>query len=153
MFLLQSATLHDTAAAESGTSGAIKYTMTKEHPVLRYLPTKWAEFIGDNLWEELRLPGGLKQQGQWNVQGLNFILSNCLASPILKVFGAIEWESEMCKGKPKARCFPFKSHQFNGKIVQVNFQSCYYTFNVIFQLSKFDFNFQSYFLTFKVLYF
>lgn len=124
MFLLQSPTLHEVQPAHSGGSGAgasgvAAYKWIQEHSVLRYLPSKWAEFIGDNYAEELRLPiRDLQERDVWTVSGLNYILTNVLVGDLL-VFGAIEHESELFAGTSRIKCYPFKSSMHHGKNPQV----------------------------------
>lgn len=114
MFLLQSSSLHSSNAVEGGSH----YKFRSEHPVLQYLPTKWAEFIGDNYAEELGLQvSDLKQGDKWTVAGLNHILQHLVGD--LKVFGAIEMESDICVGRPQIRCYPFKSHTYHNANRQV----------------------------------
>ena len=40
----------------------------------------------------------------------------------LRTFGAIQWESDLFNGRPKARCYPFDlpKHRFRGKTLLVN---------------------------------
>ena len=125
MFLLQSATLHDVPDAElrdseGSSSGIVQYMFIREHPILRFLPSKWAEFIGDNYADELRLPvAELQDRNLWTVAGLNYILTHVLVGELL-VFGAIEHESELFEGTPRIKCYPFSSHKHHGKNPQVN---------------------------------
>lgn len=124
LFLLQSPVLHDSTTADSSGAGSngndsAAYRYAQEHPILRFLPTKLGEFIGDNYGEELNLPlAQLKERNLWTVSGLNYILTNVLVGDLL-VFGAIEHESELFEGHPRIKCYPFKSYKHHGKNPQV----------------------------------
>jgi hypothetical protein len=74
------------------------------HSVLRWLPTKLAKCIGDNLQDELRLHDKADQRAEHVVDGA------------LATFGCVEWESELCRGVMRARCYPFDipKHCFHG---------------------------------------
>jgi hypothetical protein len=118
MFLLQSSTLP--ADAGGAGAGVAAYRFIEENPTLRYFPSKWAEFVGDNLAEELNLPiEELKDREMWTVAGLNFILTTLVGE--LFVFGAIEHESELFEGTPKIKCYPFQSNKHHGKNPQVSY--------------------------------
>ena len=118
MFLLQSRTLTDSSTGETST-----YPPLNKLPLLKYLPTKLAEFIGNNFRDELKLPSTIPRlHNQWTVNELNFILLNCLVKEErdgthLRTFGAIEWESELREGTPRAKCYTLK--EIYGKNVQV----------------------------------
>jgi hypothetical protein len=117
LFLLQSAHLYDVGSIPPD---KIQYEFSRAHPVLRYLPSKLAEYIGENFKDELSIPDSYKNRGQWTVQGLNMILSDYVVAEKgkhLKTFGTLEWESELCEGRPKARCFCLT--KFRNKVVQV----------------------------------
>ena len=47
----------------------------------------------------------------------------------LRMFGTIQWEWELYRGRPKARCNPFNldGHQFWGENPQVLIRACYMT--------------------------
>lgn len=101
----------------------IAYPYRTVHPILRWLPTKLAEWIGDNYGNALGIPARTHPDG-WQVGELNNILENNLVPGTnghLRTFGAIQWESELFNGRPKARCYPFNlpKHRFRGKTVQV----------------------------------
>jgi hypothetical protein len=51
----------------------LEYAYSKYHPVLQYLPTKLAEWIGENMQEELGFPDR-EDQHKWSVSELNNIL-------------------------------------------------------------------------------
>ncbi len=48
----------------------------KSHPILRWLPTKLAAWIGENFGQELRIPP--KSDAEWTAGELNAILENNL---------------------------------------------------------------------------
>ena len=93
----------------------VTYPYRTAHPVLRWLPTKLAEWIGSNMAEELQIP---EKQGElWTAAELNAIITgNLVGVPQghLHTFGCIQWECELFNGRPKARCYPFDMdcHQF-----------------------------------------
>ena len=97
----------------------LEYKYRKAHPILRWLPSKLAEYIGDNYGDELGIPRKADPNG-WNVQELNYILLHCLVG-LLRMFGMLEWECELFEGRPRARCFPFNlpGCKFYGKTRQV----------------------------------
>ena len=74
----------------------VEYAYRKQHPVLHYLPTKLAKWIGENLKEEL---GFLDREGpnKCSVSVLNDILRRHVVRDrngcALHTF---EWESELC---------------------------------------------------------
>lgn len=109
-----------------GPSGEwIDYTYRTAHPILRWLPSKLAEWIGDNYGESLGILPRSDAAG-WTVGELNTILENNLVPGTkghLRTFGAIQWESELFNGRPKARCYPFDlpKHRFRGKTLQVKY--------------------------------
>ena len=74
-------------------------------PVLQYLPTKLAEWIVENMQQELGFPDR-EDSNKWSVSELNDILrrhvvrdrNGCALHTFGPSFGCIEWESELCKG-------------------------------------------------------
>ena len=107
----------------------LEYQYRTAHPVLRWLPSKLAEWIAENKGGQL---GIAPKQGQkWSVQELNNILLNNLVecrSPNkgegtghLRTFGGVQWECELFNGRPKARCYPFdiNGHRFRNRTPQV----------------------------------
>ena len=64
------------------------------------------------------MPSDLKSNEQWTVPGLNYILNNVLVGNV-RVFGAIEFESDLFFGTPRARCYPFSFDKKWGKNIQV----------------------------------
>ena len=102
----------------------LEYPYRKSHPILRWLPSKLAAWIGENFGQELRIPP--KRDLEWSVGELNAILENNLVpnhggKGQLRTFGCIQWECELYSGRPKAQCYPFnmKNHCFRGKPSQV----------------------------------
>ena len=58
----------------------LTYEYQTAHPVLRWLPTKLAEWIGANLCDELDIPA--KQGALWTAADLNAIITcNPVGSP------------------------------------------------------------------------
>ena len=53
----------------------LEYVYRKQHPVLQYLPTKLAEWIGENMQDELGFPDK-KDPKKWSVSELNAILTS-----------------------------------------------------------------------------
>ena len=51
----------------------LEYAYCKHHPVLEYLPTNLAEWIGENMQDELGFPDK-KDPKKWSVAELNDIL-------------------------------------------------------------------------------
>ena len=96
----------------------VTYRYRTSHPILRWLPSKLAEWLAENLAEELAIPAKLGDK--WTVEELNTVLERNLVSD-LRTFGAIQWECELYRGRPKARCYPFNldGHRFRGKNPQV----------------------------------
>jgi hypothetical protein len=101
------------------------YEYRTAHPVLRWLPTKLAEWIGANLSEELLIPD--KIEDKWSAAELNSILlNNVVWGPYghLHTFGGIQWECGLFNERLKARCYPFNivGHRFQDKNPQVALQ-------------------------------
>jgi hypothetical protein len=101
----------------------VTYQYRTAHPILRWLPSKLAEWIADNLSAELRIPA--MKEDKWTVGELNQILANNLVpngdGGHLRTFTTLQWECELYNGRPKARCYPFDldGHRFRGKNPQV----------------------------------
>ena len=86
----------------------LTYAYRTAHPVLRWLLTKLAEWIGANLFEELNIPD--KQGPLWTAAELNTIITgNLIGGPYdhIRTFGCIQWENGLFSGRPKAKCYPF----------------------------------------------
>jgi len=103
----------------------LEYAYRKSHPVLQFLPTKLAEWIGENMQDELGFPDK-RDPNKWSVSELNDILRNHVVrgrnSGSLRTFGCVEWESELCRGIMRARCYPFNlpGHRFHKMNIQVS---------------------------------
>jgi hypothetical protein len=100
----------------------LSYEYRTAHPVLCWLPTKMAEWIGANLSAELLIPE--KQGDKWTAAELNSILINNVVHGQhghLRTFGGIKWECDLFNGRPKARCYPFNidSHRLRDTNPQV----------------------------------
>jgi hypothetical protein len=102
----------------------LEYPYRKFHPIIRWLPSKLAAWIGENYGQELQIPP--KRDVEWTAGELNAILENNLVPSHggkgqLRTFGCIQWECELYSGRPKARCYPFnlKGHRFRGRNRQV----------------------------------
>ena len=90
--------------------GDLGYRFRDAHPMLRWLPSKLAEWTAENLQTELGFPD--KAAGKWSVQELNAILQEHLVQDkngnSLECFGCVRWESDLYRGFMRARCYPFK---------------------------------------------
>ena len=78
--------------------GWIEYPFCKSHPIIRWLPSKLAAWIGENFGQELQIPP--KRDVEWTAGELNAILENNLVPSHggkgqLRTFGCIEWECEL----------------------------------------------------------
>ena len=91
------------------------------------LPTKLAEWIGENMQDELGFADKADSRAaadtSWTPAELNHILEAHVVDSTLTTFGCVEWESEMFWGKMRARCYPFDMknrlfHSFNPKVCQ-----------------------------------
>jgi hypothetical protein len=105
----------------------VEYPYRTSHPILRYLPTKLAQFIGDCYGRKLDIPAR-KDKSKWDTEELNnILLHNLVASAEggtsgqLRTWGCIQWENDLFNGQPKARCYPFDlpGNHFRGKNAQV----------------------------------
>jgi hypothetical protein len=101
----------------------ITYEFRKAHPLLRWLPTKLAEWIGANLSDALLIPD--KKEDKWTAAELNdIILHNIERGPRghLCSFSGIKWECNLFNGRPTARCYPFNidGHRFRDQNPQVS---------------------------------
>ncbi len=88
------------------------------------LLTKLATWIAENFGQELCIPP--KRGLEWTAGELNAILESNLVpnhngKGQLRTFCCIQWECEICSGRPKARCYPFNlsGHRFRRKNHQV----------------------------------
>ena len=77
----------------------LEYAYRTGHPVLRWLPTKLAEWIGENLQEALGFPDKADRRASpgegWTPDELNHILQAHVVNGILTTFGCVEWDSEL----------------------------------------------------------
>ena len=107
----------------------LEYVYRTAHPVLRWLPTKLAEWIGENLQDELGFPDKADQRAEpgsgWTPAELNHILQSHVVDGALSTFGCVDWESDLCRGVMRARCYPFdlQKHRFHGFNPQVLVQT------------------------------
>jgi hypothetical protein len=87
--------------------------MYSSHPVLHWLPTKLAEWIGENLQDVLGFPDKADQRAEpgtgWTPAELNNILSahHDVVDCALTTFGCVEWELQLFRGVMSALCYPF----------------------------------------------
>ena len=101
----------------------VTYQYRTAHPILRWLPTKLAEWLAENMSAELVIPA--KTAAQWTVGELNNILANNLVpnqyGGHLRTFTTLQWECEHYRGRPKEQCYPFNlpGHRFQGRNLQV----------------------------------
>ena len=94
----------------------LEYAYRKHHPVLQWLPTKLAEWIGENLQDDLGFPDKADPRRGWTPSELNNILDRhvvrdrkgCSLLTRSLTFGCLDWESEIYRGVMRARCYPFK---------------------------------------------
>ena len=107
----------------------LEYAYPKRHPVLPWLPTKLAEWIANNMQDELGFPDKNDPRRGWTPAELNSILQNHVVRNrdgcALTTFGCVEWESELYRGVMRARCYPWKmpKHRFHKMNPQVT--PCY----------------------------
>ena len=84
-------------------------SIAQHTPILRWLPSKLAEWIADYLGTELRIPA--KKEAKWTAGELNQILANKIVpnrdGGHLNTFTTLQWECKHYNGRPKARCYPF----------------------------------------------
>jgi len=110
-------------ADDSATPEWVTYAFRTVHPILRWLPSKLAVWLAENMREELAIPE--KKGAQYTVPQLNSILANNLVpnrdGGHLRTFTTLQWESDDYRGRPKARCYPFDldGHRFRGQNPQV----------------------------------
>lgn len=91
------------------------YKWRTAQPLLQYLPTKLAQFLGNNMSRQLGIDSqalnpSLEPEG-WTVSAMNKILRDHVIrgqdGNHLRVFGGIQWENELFQGTPRARCYSF----------------------------------------------
>ena len=88
----------------------IEYPFRKSHPIIRWLPSKLAAWIGVNFGQELQIPP--KRDVKWTAGELIAILENNLVPSHRgkgqrQTFGCIQWECELYSGRLKALCYLF----------------------------------------------
>jgi hypothetical protein len=110
--------------AQASTPKWLEYIYRTAHPALRWLPTKLAEWIGENMQDELGFPDKADQRAEpgsgWTPAELNHILTH-VVDGALTTFGCVEWESDLFRGVMCSRCYPFNLpkmhfHSFNPKV-------------------------------------
>ena len=93
--------------------------------VIAILPTKLAEWIGENMQDELGFADKADRRAApgtgWTPAELNNILQAHVVDGALTTFGCLEWESEFFRGTMHARCYPFnmekrRFHSVNPKV-------------------------------------
>jgi hypothetical protein len=103
----------------------LEYIYRTAHPILRWLPTKLAEWIGENLQDVLGFPDKADQRAEpgsgWTPAELNNILTAHVVDGAVTTFGCVEWESQLFRGVMRARCYPFnlpkrRFHSFNPQV-------------------------------------
>ncbi len=105
----------------------LDYVYRTAHPVLRWLPTKLAEWIGENLQG---FPDNADQRAEpgtrWTPAELNHVLQAHVVDGALSTFGCVEWKSDLCRGVMSARCYPFDmpKHRFHGMNPKVLYILC-----------------------------
>jgi hypothetical protein len=121
----------------------LDYVYRTANPVLRWLPTKLAEWIGENLQAELGFPDKADQRAEpgsgWTPAELNHILHAHVVDGALTTFGCVEWESDLCRGVMRARCYPFNlpKHRFHGmnpKVLYIHYSNMYIHSTYIYKL-------------------
>ena len=99
-----------------------------------WLPTKLAEWIGENLQDELGFPDKADQRADpgsgWTPAELNHFLQAHVVDCALSTFGCVEWESDLCRGIMRARCYPFDMpkysfHGMNPKVMYIHCTNMY----------------------------
>ena len=103
-----------------------EYSFHQKNPVfqVQWLATKLAEFLHHNLYDLLHLDQMDRAIEQGSVEWYDQILLKCVQKnegidgTQLRTFGAIEFQSDLYHGAPKARCYPFTT--FHGNHLQVS---------------------------------
>ncbi len=89
---------------DGGESSAtwLEHVYRTAHPALRWLPTKLAGWIWENMQDELGFADKADKQAAtstgWTPAELNNILQAHVVDSALTTFGCMEWESEFFKG-------------------------------------------------------
>ena len=80
----------------------LQYAYRKHHPALQWLPTKLAEWIANNMQDELGFPDKADPRRGWTLAELNSILQNHV----------VEWESKLYRGVMRARCYQWNMPKY-----------------------------------------
>ena len=87
------------SGANQNREPTFQYAYRQHHPLLQYLPQKLAEWLANNMSEELNLPD---PGDEWSSEALNNILIHCLVSnrrgDNLHTFQCVEFESDLHRG-------------------------------------------------------
>jgi hypothetical protein len=109
----------------------VEYMYRSSHPMLQFLPQKWAEWIANNYAEELNVPPRPDPSKPWSTATLNRILQTCMVSDSrginIHTFQTVEFESDLYRGVMRARCYPFnmERHRCRGRNVKVGTYTWY----------------------------
>ena len=105
-------------AAGSDRDSWVRYPWRVEHPLLQYLPSKLADYLGENLAEPLNIPD--KAGVAWTVEEQNQIILNCVVAQRdgkhLEPWRELQWECDAFRGVSTARCCPTKAFGFRGAV-------------------------------------
>jgi hypothetical protein len=111
--------------AQASTQKWLEYMYRTAHLALRWLPTKLAEWIWENLQEEFGFPDKADQRAEpgigWTPAEPNHILHAHVVDGVLTTSSCVERESELFRGVMCTRCYPFNMpkrhfHSFNTKV-------------------------------------
>jgi len=89
---------------------------------------KRAEWIANNMQDELGFPDKADPRRGWTPAELNSILQNHVVRNrdgcALTTFGCVEWESELYRGVMRARCYPWnmpkhRFHKMNPQVIPI----------------------------------
>ena len=101
-FVLEPALLLAMSDTQASKPQWLEYIYRTAHPVLRWLPTKLAEWIGENLQDVLGFPDKADQRAEpgsgWTPAELNHLLHEHVVDGALTTFGSVEWESQLFRG-------------------------------------------------------
>ena len=91
----------------------LEYVYRTGHPVLSWLPTKLAEWIGENLQEALGFPDKADRRASpgtgWTPDELNHILQNHVVDGSLTTFGCVEWGVRAVQGRYACQMLPLQN--------------------------------------------
>jgi hypothetical protein len=113
----------------------LAYAYRTTHPALSrcWLSTKLAEWIGENLQEELGFPYKANKRAHpgtgWTPAELYSILHDHIVAGELTTFGCVEWQSQLFRRAMRARCYSFdvpkkRFHGFNPKVCKYTLDVC-----------------------------